>query len=412
MPRSELDPRAVAQLAALDQIIAGEPVGEEHLELAALVDSVRASSPTLDATAQARLDARVRGARSRRTAESPRRQRVRLRPGRLALAGGPLVAVVVAVAVVLGSGALNGSAPRSIHPPAAGAGGSAPGVSHSGAVNGALPAYGVSAPTGTTGGASSSPALTLPAVTPVQRKTTSPLPNTNPSHRLVARGASLTLAAAPDQIQTVANEVVASTEHVGGIVESSNVAVHGMSSFASFSLSVPSVKLAQLIASLSSLSAVRSLDQAATDITSSYDAAAQQLADERAQRSALIKALAAASTLAAEQSIQHKINGLDTAIAAATHHIGVLRSRGDNAKVSLEIVASRAAAGGAGGAGPVGRALNDALSVLDVALAIALVALAIVLPVALVVFALWWASATLRQRSRERALAASAAASS
>jgi protein-S-isoprenylcysteine O-methyltransferase Ste14 len=56
----------------------------------------------------------------------------------------------------------------------------------------------------------------------------------------------------------------------------------------------------------------------------------------------------------------------------------------------------------------VTRALNDSLAVLDVALAIALVALAIVLPIGLVALLLFWATSSVRQRSRERALATSA----
>ena len=37
MPRNELSPAAQAELEALDAILARAPVGEEHLELAALV---------------------------------------------------------------------------------------------------------------------------------------------------------------------------------------------------------------------------------------------------------------------------------------------------------------------------------------------------------------------------------------
>jgi hypothetical protein len=218
----------------------------------------------------------------------------------------------------------------------------------------------------------------------------------------------LTLASAPDQMQSVANEVVADTQQLGGIVEGSNVAVHGVSSYASFSLSVPSARLDRLLAALSSLANVRSLDQSTSDITDSYDQATTQLADERAQRASLIKALAAAATLTEEQTIQQKINRLDSAIAASAQHVGALLTRGHNASVSVQIVAASAGAVGGGGGGPVNRALNDALAVLDVVLAIALVVLAIVIPIGLVALGLWWATAALRQRSRERVLDAPA----
>ncbi|HEX2703651.1 MAG TPA: DUF4349 domain-containing protein, partial [Solirubrobacteraceae bacterium] len=172
-------------------------------------------------------------------------------------------------------------------------------------------------------------------------------------------------------------------------------------------LSVPATRLAQLIGALSSLTAVRSLDQSGSDITDNYDRASSQLADEKAQRAALVKALAGASTLTQAQTIQQKIASVDDAIAAATDRVGTLLTRGHNARVSLQIVAAAAGAG-AGGSGPVKRALDDALAVLDVALAIALVALAIVLPFGLVALVLFWATSALRQRSRERALGASA----
>jgi hypothetical protein len=408
MSHSDLSPQAVAELAALDAILDGEPVGEEHLELAALADSIKGISPTLDEAGRARLDARIGKLRSPRRAV--RRHAARLTPGRVALAGGPLVAVLVAVAVVLGSGVLNGSKPApnlkttvpglALHAPS-GAQKTAPAVG--GTATTRAPASG---PTSTTG-TELSPAAgasAIPSTAPGSTNFASS--NLNPGNRLVARGASLTLAATPTQMQTVANEVVASTQRLGGIVENSNVNVRGLSSYASFSLSVPASRLAQLISTLSSLTAVRSLDQSASDITDNYDRTNTQLVDEKTQRRTLVKALAAASTLTQEQEIQQQIASVDREIAATTHRAGLLLTRGHNARVSVQIVATLAGAG-AGASGPVKRALNDALAVLDVALAIALVALAIVLPVGLVALLLLWGTATVRQRSRERALAAS-----
>jgi hypothetical protein len=407
MSRSELSAQASAELAALDAILAGEPVSDEHLELAALVESVNRTSPTLDEAGHARLDARVAKLRAPRT-----RQAGRPRPARIALAGGPLLAIALAAVAIIASGVLNGSkpTPRVIQPFT-----TAPGIVSNalgtGSVRSEHKAASGGAAIGATGATAAAPfaASTPPSANATVTRGTAPIPgaNLNPRNRLVARGASLTLASTPDQMQAVANEVVSNTERLGGIVESSSVNVHGMSSYASFSLSVPAPRLGQLISSLSSLTAVRALDQSTSDITDSYDQASAQLADEKAQRAALIKALAAAYTLTQEQTIQQKIGRLDSEIAAATRHVGALLTRGHNAKVAVQIVP--AAAGAVGGGGPVNRALNDALTVLDVALAIALVALALVLPVALVALALFWATSSVRQRSRERALAATAA---
>jgi len=395
MSRSELSPAASAELAALDAILAGEAVDEEHLELAALVDSVRAQAPVMGAASAQRIEARLAAARK------PRPRRIALARPRLALAGGTAFALVVALAALLGSGVLGGGAgkaPQSLAPRSipAGAGPALHSLSRKPAATFGA-ASGGAAATGST--ASGTPAARNGATA------TRPLPNTNPAGRLVARNASLTLATTPGQMQTVADEVVASTVRLGGIVESSSVDVNGMASYASFDLSVPSGKLPALIGALSSLAAVRALDQGTSDITNNYDAAAATLAEEKAQHAALVRSLAAATTLAEQQAIEAKLRALDTKIAASSHRVGLLVSRGHNARVALAIVPAHAAAG-AGAGGPVNRALNDALAVLDVVLAIALVALAILLPTGLVVVGLWWSAVSLRQRSRERALAA------
>jgi hypothetical protein len=312
------------------------------------------------------------------------------------------VAVAIAVVVLAGSGVLGGSAPRSIPGPARSPGIELPQTTPSNSAG--------SASTPAAGGSATSRSSTgrLYSLEPGKHGALL-APNTNPANRLVARGAALTLASPPGQMQTVANEVVSDTERFGGIVESSSVNVHGGSSYASFSLSVPATRLGALIGALSSLAGVRSLDQSTSDITNSFDRASAQLRDEKAERAALIRALAQASTLTQEQQIQARIGRLDSAIAAANTQVGALLSRGHNAKVAVQIVAGTAGAAGAGSGGPVNRALNDALNVLDIALAVALVALAILLPFALVGIALWWAAGSLRQRSRERALTAPAA---
>jgi hypothetical protein len=369
------------ELAALDAIIAGEPVGEEHLELAALVDSVRAQAPELDAQSAQRIEA------LRAKARKPR-WRVEIARPRVALAGGSVFATLVALVALFTSGVLGGAG-HATPPPAL----------HSFTLAPATPraSSGARAET-TTGGAA------LPADGAGGAVKTAPLPNTHPAGRLVARGASLTLATPPGQMQSVANEVVSSTIRLGGIVESSNVDVHGFASYASFSLSVPSGRLPALIGALSSLAAVRSLEQNTSDITNNYDAAAATLAEERAQHSALLRALAAASTLAQQQAIDAKISAIDAKISAGSHRVGLLLSRGHNASVSVAIVPSHQVAGSSA-SGPVSRALAAAESVLEVALAITLIALAILLPAGLVALALWWSAGTLRQRSRERALA-------
>src|ERR1700688_5206521 len=84
--RDELNASQLAELAALDRILAREPVDEEHLELAALVDSVRAGAPRMGTAFAAQLDSQIASALERSAA---RRMRVpRLGLGRPAFAGG------------------------------------------------------------------------------------------------------------------------------------------------------------------------------------------------------------------------------------------------------------------------------------------------------------------------------------
>jgi hypothetical protein len=64
--RDELNASQLAELAALDRILAREPVDEEHLELAALVDSVRAGAPRMGSAYAAQLDSQIASASSAR----------------------------------------------------------------------------------------------------------------------------------------------------------------------------------------------------------------------------------------------------------------------------------------------------------------------------------------------------------
>ena len=237
MRHSELSAQAIAELAALDRIIDREPVGEEHLELAALVDSVRAQAPRMTADFSNRLDQRLLS-RSRR-ARTPKLRRAPA--ARLAFAGGSIAAVAVAVVVVFGGGS---NAPAPVAP------------SHSASPQrnqvtatavGGLAANGAGGSVPLT--ASTAPTAAAPSVNAVVPQASTP--------RLVARDAAITLSSAPAQMQSVADEVVSATQHLGGVVENSNVDIHGAASSASFSLSVPASRLPALISTLSSLAGVR-----------------------------------------------------------------------------------------------------------------------------------------------------------
>jgi len=388
--RDELNASQLAELAALDRILAREPVGEQHLELAALVDSVRAGAPVIDPAFAEQLDARILAGRRRRAA------RLRIaRPSmrRVAVASGGLVAAAVAFTIVISSGVFGGAAqPRPLEraPSTALATPRTPAASKPLAPRAAL---GARAKNGTaTSGQAASPSSASTGFGP------------NVQARLVHRGSTLTLASSPATMQTVANRIVAATEQQGGVVESSNVDIQGSASYASFSLQLPGGRLSSLIARLSALASVRALTQNTQDITDGYNQETARLADNVAERAALLKRLATVATLTQETSIRQQLSKLAARIAAEHRELDRLLNEGHTATLTVNVVPGPGAKPAV--LGPLGRAYHDALHALEEILAIALIALAIILPFALSALALWWAATGVRQRSRERAMRA------
>ena len=377
MSRDEETARRLVELDALDRILAREPIAEEHLELAALVDSVRAGAPSIDPSFAASLEERF-AARRARPARRPR-------AGQLAIASGGLVAAAAALTILL-SGSVRHDlfgGGGTVTPP-----GPAAGVEHTGAV--AQPSKSTVAPraavtfNGASGGAAAAPAV---------------------HGRLVQRGSVLTLSTPASSMQSVANRVVVATEQLGGVVESSNVSIQGRSSYANYSLRVASGRLGRLIAALSSLANVQALNQSTQDITNPYDREVALLAQRIAERALLRRDLAVAPTAAQAASLRKQIAGLNTRIAIEQETIARLQRDAANATLGVQLVVG-AAAKRSSHAGALATAYHDALNALQEILAIALVVLAIVLPFALSGLAVWWAATAVRQRARERAIRA------
>jgi hypothetical protein len=389
--RDELNASEREELAALDRILAREPVGEQHLELAALVDSVRAGAPRMDPAFAERLDAQTAGRGARRGGA---RFVDRLNVRRLALASGGLVAAAVAFTIVISSGVFAGKTVQN---------GVALGGHPRSGVATLLPAAGpratstTQAPVGTTSGPT---AATGQAALGGANFSATLAPNA----RLVHRDSTLTLASAPAAMQGVANQIVLATERQGGVVETSNVAVQGSNSRASFRLQVPSGRLSRLIAAVSSLASVRALNQNTNDITDGYNQEQARLADNVALRAALLTQLAAAPTLTAQAAIQKQLNRVEARITAEHGEIDSLLTQGREATLQVTVLPGAAVKHAAVAAGPFTTAFNRALHALEAILAIALVAFAIVLPFALTALALWWGATSVRQRARERAM--------
>jgi len=372
MSRSELDPAVLAELEALDRILAGEPVDpsgpapELELELAALVQSVRADVPTPDPDTARRLDERIAAATARR-----RHRRLR-RPGAPAArrlwsaAAATAVAGAAVVTLVLTSGTTS--------PPATTRAGSA---AISSAAAGAAVAPAPQAPG--------------PALTP-----TSP-------NRLEQRAATITLATSPAAIGTVADAIITDSEQLGAIVQQSNVSEQGRASLATFSLDTPAGSLSQLIARLSQLAQVQSLNTSSLDITDSYATATDHLAASRSERDALFAALARATTVNETASLNDRIDGLTGRIAAEERAVSALRSESRTATVQVTLQPTDGSTA-APARGRLGQALHVAGNVLEAMAAAAIVGLAVIVPLALIALAAWALTRLARRRARERAL--------
>ena len=412
MSRDELNAAEREELDALDRILAREPVDERHLELAALVESVRAGAPRMDPSFAERLDATL-AARGERRARLAGRLSARSLP-RFALAGGGLVAAAVAFTIVISSGVLNGRAPTTSNTPARGLShvqAAKPGLTPKTTVTrggnsvgapGAGANAGGTASVGAGGAASTGPVTAVPGTGLPSRAAPTTNYSARASGRLVHRDSTLTLATSPATMQGVADQVVAATEHAGGVVANSNVNIQGVASAASFSLRVPSGRLGPLISTLSALASVRALHQDTQDITGGYNQEQVRLADNVAAHAALLKKLATAATVALQTSIQKQINRLEYRIAAEHRDLARLLTSGHTATLQVDIVPGPATKHSA--VGPFTTAFKRGLHALEEILAIALVALAIVLPFALTALALWWGLTVVRQRARERAM--------
>jgi hypothetical protein len=221
-------------------------------------------------------------------------------------------------------------------------------------------------------------------------------------NRIIDASAQLRLGAAEDEVQDVANEVVAVTDRHRGIVLSSQVSSDRDGARASFTLEVPYRELDATLSDLSGLADVISRTEAGQDITAQAVRARKDLAATferiRAARIDLIEA----DTHEERQIIRARINSLEASADAFEQQLAGVKRQGRFATVAVDVTSDGPAADD--GAWSLGDALDDAGRVLEVMGGIALVALAVIVPVALVAAIAWLIAARARRTQRERAL--------
>ena len=363
-----LDPAVERDLAALDAALAGEP--DADAELALLVAEVRAAAPRPDATERERLDARAAAA----TTAPPKRLR-RWRVPRLQVlvpALGVVAAALVAVVLAGHTGEPGGSA------------------SSAGDTTAELQT-GSGGASSSSGAASPAPSLAAPA---------RPAPG-----RRVERTVTLALGTTDGRFDAVTDGVVRATQRAGGFVSDSQVRRTGSRGTATFVLRIPAARLDAAVADLSRLAHVRSIEQAATDLTGATDGTAARLRDARTQRRAIVAALATASSARADR-LRARLRTVTAHVRALERSLRTLRARTTYATVDLTVTAARrqAAAPGGDGRWTPADAWRDARRGLEIAAGVAIVLLALGLPLALLGATAALAGRSLRRRRREDAL--------
>ena len=377
-----LDPAVAAELEALEAALAGDPAGEP--ELAALVRDVRSEATTMAPDFRARLDDRVTGG----FAKAPRRAR----PGRRALVpalgvAGCVLAALVAVVLSAGGGGANDSASSGTGRAAAPAQTeSSDSAKSSGGSGGGT--------SGSSSSSSSTPQLAAPA----------PGPAAPAQQRRVERSTRLELTTT--DVQAASDGVVRATQATGGFVQSSQVATGDGRSTASFVLRVPTSRLDDALARLSKLGHVRTLQQSADDITNVYNGTSTRLAEARAERRGLLRALSKATTAQEISSLRARIADNRHTLQRDQREFDAVRNRANYATIGVEVtgVARKHAAVPSGGSWTPGDAAHDAVRVLEVSAGVALIALAVLVPLTLVGAAGGFAAVALRRRRREAAL--------
>lgn len=392
-----------AELDALDRALAGEPVPDGMEGLTELVADLRAerSEPSatfaerLDRWAQSGFDRRRRPGFGRAAADARAggsRRRLSLRaPWAPAAATACLLAVVVVAGVVV--------SPRDGDDDAGGGDGAVSEVAAPADAEGSgelapdaiEPAIG--------GGAGDAERVAPGGVAPAGadlRGGTAP----GVDRRRVERDAQLALAAPADEVQDVANDAIAVVEAHDGIVLSSRVDTGEAGASAVLQLQIPTPNLDAALDELSGLADVRSLSEAATDITARFLGARERMRDLRAERRSLLAQIEAATEAAELDELKDRLAGVNRRLARAQAAFGRAKHRAQQARVTLQITSD----GARDDDWSLSDALDDARRVLTVVGGVALVAGAALLPLALIAAIAFFVLRAARGRARERAL--------
>jgi len=380
-----------AWLAELEAALNGDGEGAVADSWRELRQDVRALAPPMAPEFERQLGERIAEWAARSAPKQPHRRPHRRRsgwlgpPGRLGAAasiaaiGAVIVAVVIAGPWRAGTGPIEPALPR------------------------ASSQLGVSGPTDAIRAAKGAANATTRQgdLEPATSGPTASAPAAAPPGRVQQLAASITLGTTPNDVQETADRVSRLAVSDGGFVQSSHVNVGQGTGEASLDLSLPSAKLSAALASLGQLAPVRAESQSLQDITNTYDAARQRLGDATAERQALLRALARATSEGEIDSLRERLSQNRGAIGQAQSALQVVSQHASTAEVEVTVLGD-AKAGSEGLT--LHRGLRDAGRVLVVMLVVLLIAAAVLVPLALLLAALATARRMWLRYQRERVL--------
>ena len=404
-----------AWMIELDAMLAGDRAGAEAATWRELRADVRALAPAMTPEFEMQLSERL----AKRTAlthpasrppDAASRRARRLAwlctPSHLGATAAALLAVMIAVAVLVASPHLTPHSESEATSSSSSRGASTAAAGPSRALSKSARAPGSVANGAVAQGAvenkeasTASAATPTPAAPAFATPALSPAPTAGRKQQLAA---SISLAPTPGEVQSTADRVAQLAVSDGGFVQTSHVQVQQSgASEATLSLRLPSAKLSAALASLGGLAPVSAESQSLQDITSTYDAARQRLADATAERRALLHALSLAATQGQIDSLRERLAQSRTAIAEAQAAVQAVDRRSSTAEVEVTVLGYRSS--GSEGL-TLHRGVHDAGRVLTVTLVVLLVAAAVLLPLGLLLLAGFSARSAWRRRLRERAL--------
>jgi hypothetical protein len=224
-------------------------------------------------------------------------------------------------------------------------------------------------------------------------------------NRRIERAAQLTLSAPGEELDRVADRIVAAVDRRRGFVLSSSVTSgEDGATGGYFELRVPARQLQATLRELSGLAHVSSRSQRGDDITREFVSVEDRLDAARAERRGLLRRLERATSDQQARAIRERLELVSAEIHGLRGRLRELRERVTYAQVTVTLTEEDGDAGGSGGGDSTRDALDDALSSLLGSLNLALRALGVLIPAALVGLLAALLARALQRRRREAAL--------